>query len=95
MTKQEIVKEVCKRTGAISNECSVIIDEAFRVMEDCIKEGGTISIRGLFTIKPVVRARKVARNIAKGTQIVVPPRVSPKAKFSKEILSAMEKLSRS
>lgn len=93
MTKQEIVKEVCKRTGAISNECSTIIDEVFRVMAEGITKGETINIRRLFTILPVVRAPKTARNIAKGTQIVVPSRVSPKVKFSKEILSAMRKLS--
>lgn len=92
MTKQDIVKEVCKRTGAISNECSTIIDEAFRVMAEEVAKGETITIRGLFTIMPVVRAEKVARNITKGTQIVVPKRVSPKVKFSKEILSAMRKL---
>lgn len=92
MTKQEIVKEVCNRTGAVRSECSVIIDEVFNVLADNIADGKTINVRGLFTIMPVVRAPKTARNIAKGTQIVVPSCVSPKVKFSKFILEKMKKL---
>ena len=92
MKKQDIINEVCARTGIEKTPAKAIIDEAIDVIAKGICDGETIYLRGLFTLLPVKRKEKKAQNITAGKTIVLPERYVPKAKFSRSIIKEMQKL---
>lgn len=92
MTKKDIIDEVSRRTGVQRNTSQAVIDEAINIITENLCGGESIYIRGLFTLAPVKRAEKIARNITKKTSIVIPAHYKPHAKFSKEICKKMKEL---
>ena len=89
MTKQELIKEVCKVTGADKNVTGIVINETFEIMKQSLCKGESIYIRGLFTLSPKKRAAKTAQNISKKISIALPAHFTPHAKFAKEVRNKM------
>lgn len=92
MTKKDITEIVARRTGVSNAVVQTVIDEAIDTVARWVSEGIPIYIRGLFTISPLKRAKKVGRNIKKNEQIVIPAHYTPHAKFSNEICDKVKKL---
>lgn len=85
MTKQDIIDH-------LTNDCGLHRSSAIRAVEGviiCISgalaRGEAVTLRGFATIKPVDVAEKVGRNIATGTQLVIPAHRSVRLILSKEL----------
>lgn len=89
MTKKDIIDEVSRRTGVQRNASQAVIDEAINIITENLCGGESIYIRGLFTLAPIKRAEKIARNIGKRTAVIIPAHYEPHAKFSKELRRKM------
>ena len=85
MTKQDIIENVARKTGVSNAVVKAVIDEAIETVIHCVTDGVPVYIRGLFTLSNVKRAKKTARNITKGKQLVIPAHYAPHAKFSKKL----------
>lgn len=92
MTKQEIIEQVAHRTGIEKTATRAIIEEAISVVSENLSSGRAIYIRGLFTLAPIIRKEKVARNITKKTSIIIPQHYAPHAKFAPIIKEKMKHL---
>ena len=92
MTKQDIIENVARKTGVSNTVVKAVIDETVETVARWVSEGIPIYIRGLFTLSPLKRAKKVGRNIQKGKRIIIPAHYTPHAKFAKDICEKVKKL---
>lgn len=73
MTRQEIVHELVKRTNLTTSQATHAVEGVIEIIADALTENEPIMLRGFGTIKTVQRAAKPARNISKGTTMMLPP----------------------
>ena len=82
MTKAELVEEVSVRTGVSKHHTAVIVDGLLDAVCRTLSNGQHLEIRGFGTFK--VRARR-ARNPRSGTEVMVPAKLVPVFKPSREL----------
>lgn len=73
MTKQDIIRKLEKRTGFSLSQATHAVEGVIEIFSDALANDETILLRGFGTIKTVQRAARPARDINKGTQVMVPP----------------------
>ena len=74
MTKLEISRNLADQTGLPLTDAQRITDSMFHILKDALTNGSDIFVRGFGTFKVVYRKPKPARDIRKGTAVVVPAR---------------------
>lgn len=85
MNKNELVNELCKRTD-LRRTAAINAVEAFTdIIADAIKAGDSVTIRGFGTFKVYATKQRTARNIHKGTTVVIPERNKVKFVPSKDM----------
>ncbi|MFT4521185.1 MAG: DNA-binding protein HU-beta [Bacteroidia bacterium] len=91
MTKAEVINEIAERTGIEKNEVQQSVEVFFKVVKNSLSKGENVYFRGFgsFTLKK--RAKKVARNISKNTQITIPEHFIPKFKPAKTFVDKVKK----
>lgn len=88
MKKIEIVEHVINNT-TISRSQAIQADCVFDAIENSLCRGESVYIRGFATIKAHTSKRKKARNISKGTTVVIPAQRSAKLIISKQLKARM------
>lgn len=83
MTKADVVAEIATRTGVEKIAVQSVVEEFFTVLKDNMSKGNNVYFRGFGSFILKNRARKVARNIAKNTSIVIEPHAIPAFKPAK------------
>lgn len=73
MTKRDIIRKLEKRTGLSLSQATHAVEGVIDIFADALANNETILLRGFGTIKTVERAARPARDINKGTQVMVPP----------------------
>lgn len=92
MTKADIVVEISKQTGIDKVTVLETVEAFMDVVKNSVSNNQNVSLRdfGNFIVKK--RAQKLARNIGKGTSIIVPAHYVPVFKPSKEFTDMMKQL---
>ena len=72
MTKLEICTEIGKKTGLKTSEVEPIMEALMHTIKSTMCEGKNIYLRGFGTFYIKRKARKPARIITRGEQIIVP-----------------------
>ena len=90
MTKLELIKEICKRTGVDNASVTNTIEAMMSVMKDTMSKGECIYLRGFGSFILKHRAQKTARNISKNTTIVIDAHDFPAFKPSKSFIEKMK-----
>jgi DNA-binding protein HU-beta len=83
VTKADVVAEIAARTGVEKIAVQSVVEEFFTVLKDNMGKGNNVYFRGFGSFILKNRARKVARNIAKNTSIVIEPHAIPAFKPAK------------
>ncbi len=83
MTKADVVSAIAAKSGTPKETVAVVVDEFFEVLKDSMIKGENVYFRGFGSFILKKRARKVARNIAKNTSIIIEPHAVPAFKPSK------------
>ena len=91
MTKLELIKEICKRTGVDNTSVTNTIEAMMSVMKDTMSKGECIYLRGFGSFILKHRAQKTARNISKNQTIIVPAHDLPAFKPCKDFMEAVAK----
>lgn len=91
MTKAEVVNEIAEKTGIEKVTVQETVEAFFKVVKSSMAEGENLHFRGFgsFTLKK--RAKKVARNISKNTQLTIPEHFIPKFKPAKTFVDKIKK----
>lgn len=90
MTKAEIINQIVADTGLEKPEVIAVVESLMETMKSKMAGGNEIFLRGFGSFILKKRARKIARNITKGTSIEVPAHVIPAFKPSKEFLEEVK-----
>lgn len=91
MTKAEVINEIAERTGIEKHVVQETVESFFKVVKTSLSDGENVYFRGFgsFTLKK--RARKVARNISRNTQITIPEHFIPRFKPAKTFVDKIKK----
>lgn len=92
MTKQDVIRQMGKRTRVDPEINRSIIDTFFEVVKSAVAQGETVYIRTFGSFGPKQRAAKVARNINQNTALPLEARRVPYFKPSPELLSQVRLL---
>lgn len=83
MTKADVVAEISSKTGLEKVDVQEVLESFFQVIKSSMSDGKNVYFRGFGSFVVKKRARKVARDIAKNTSLVIPPHYVPTFKPSK------------
>lgn len=91
MTKADIVSRISAKTGMEKVDVQEVVDNFIDAVKDTMGDGNNVYFRGFGSFVVKKRAKKVARNIAKNTSIVIPPHYVPTFKPSKTFVEKVKK----
>jgi len=89
MTKADLVEEISAHTGVSKNHTAIIVDSLLDALCRTLSEGRHLEIRGFGTFKVRERRARRARNPRSGTEVMVPAKLVPVFKPSKELKAAV------
>ncbi|MCB9262732.1 MAG: integration host factor subunit beta [Flavobacteriales bacterium] len=90
MTKAEVINEIAEKTGIERAEVQQTVETFFKVVKSSMAEGNNLYFRGFGSFILKKRAKKVARNISKNTQITIPEHFIPKFKPAKTFVEKIK-----
>lgn len=85
MTKADLVEVISSETGVSRHHTGVIVDGVLDAICRALSEGRHIEIRGFGTFKVRERRARRARNPRSGSEVLVPAKLVPVFKPSKEL----------
>ena len=85
MTKADLVEQISQETGVSKNHTALIVDGLLDAFCRTLSEGRHLEIRGFGTFKVRERRARRARNPRSGTEVLVPAKLVPVFKPSKEL----------
>jgi integration host factor subunit beta len=85
MTKADLVEQIATETGVSKNHTALIVDSLLDAFCRALSEGKHLEIRGFGTFKVRERRARRARNPRSGTEVLVPAKLVPVFKPSKEL----------
>ncbi len=85
MTKADLVEEVAQVAEVTHKDAHVIVDTVFKSVVDSLKSGNKVEIRGFGSFRTRRRRGRIARNPKSGDKVLVPPKMIPFFKPSKEL----------
>ena len=89
MTKADLVEQIAERTGISRNQTAVIVDQLLDAMSRALSDHQHLEIRGFGTFKVRERRARRARNPRSGSEVLVPAKLVPVFKPSKELKAAV------
>lgn len=72
MTKQELIKQAAKTSGATQETAAAVINAALEAAADALLQGESITARGFGTLERRERKARKARDLNTGETITIP-----------------------
>jgi nucleoid DNA-binding protein len=85
MTKADLVEQIAIQTGVSKNHTAMIVDGMLDAVCRALSDGKHLEIRGFGTFKVRERRARRARNPRSGSEVMVPAKLVPVFKPSKEL----------
>src|SRR5512132_3997136 len=85
MTKADLVEAIATGTGVSKNHTAIIVDGMLDAICRALSDGKHLEIRGFGTFKVRERRARRARNPRSGSEVLVPAKIVPVFKPSKEL----------
>jgi DNA-binding protein HU-beta len=90
MIKSEIISEIAKKTGIGRSDVQLTVETLFQTIKNAMATRDQVHFRGFGSFLNKKRARKVARNIARNTALIVEEHYVPSFKPSKSFLAKIK-----
>ena len=90
MTKAAIVNEIAKTTGIDKVAVLETVEKFMDVVKDSLANGENVYLRGFGSFIVKTRSEKTARNISKGTTIIIPEHKIPAFKPAKVFMDEVK-----
>lgn len=91
MTKAEIVSEIAKATGIDKATVLETVERFMETVKDAMANGENVYLRGFGSFIIKTRSQKTARNISKGTTLIIPEHKIPAFKPAKVFMEQVKK----
>lgn len=89
MRKEEIVEYITNNTTFSRSQAQTAVDSVINAISDSLVKGESVYFRGFATFKAHTTKERKARNISKGTQMVIPAQRTVKLVVSKQLKAKM------
>ncbi len=90
MTKAEIVSEIAKATGIDKATVLETVERFMETVKDAMTNGENVYLRGFGSFIIKTRSQKTARNISKGTTLIIPEHKIPAFKPAKVFMEQVK-----
>lgn len=90
MTKAEIINEIFRKTGIEKSAVQKVVESYMTVVKNSITNNENVYLRGFGSFIVKKKAEKTARNILKGTTIIIPEHNVPAFKPSKSFVDQVK-----
>ncbi len=90
MTKAELVNQIAAQTGYDRVTVLNVVESFMENVKGSIVNNESVFLRGFGSFITKTRKEKIARNISKGTSIVVPEHKIPAFKPAKEFVKSVK-----
>ena len=90
MTKADIVNEISKSTGIDKASVLETVEKFMEIVKDSLANEEDAFLRGFGSFIVKTRSQKTARNISKGTTIIIPEHKIPAFKPAKVFLEQVK-----
>ena len=90
MTKADIVNEISKSTGIDKASVLETVEKFMEIVKDSLANEEDVFLRGFGSFIVKTRSQKTARNISKGTTIIIPEHKIPAFKPSKVFMEQVK-----
>ena len=90
MTKADIVNEIAETTGIDKVAVLETVEKFMDVVKDSLANGENVYLRGFGSFIVKTRSEKTARNISKGTTIIIPEHKIPAFKPAKVFMDEVK-----
>ncbi len=92
MTKADIVNEISKSTGIDKASVLETVEKFMEIVKDSLANEEDVFLRGFGSFIVKTRSQKTARNISKGTTIIIPEHKIPAFKPAKVFLEQVKQI---
>lgn len=89
MTKKELIVEVADKIGGTQKEAKIAIEAVIETVTECLIDGDKLSLTGFGTFEAKERAERNGINPQTLEPLVIPARMAPSFKASKNLKEAM------
>ena len=94
MIKAQIVSEISRKTGISKADIQLALETLLQTIQDAMIEGEEVHFRGFGSFVNKKRARKITRNIAQNTALIIEshyvPTFVPSKAFSAKIKESIK-----
>lgn len=90
MTKQDIVNQIAKQTGADKTTTLAVVEAFMEAVKDSLSANENVYLRGFGSFILKKRAQKTARNITQNTTMIIPEHNIPAFKPAKVFFDAVK-----
>ncbi len=92
MTKADIVNEISKSTGIDKASVLETVEKFMEIVKDSLANEEDVFLRGFGSFIVKTRSQKTARNISKGTTIIIPEHKIPAFKPAKVFMEQVKQI---
>jgi len=85
MTRTELIDGLAGRTGSEKKDVKLFLDSLTALIEDTIRQGGEVPLKGLGKFKVQNRKARIGRNPLTGAEIQIPAKTVVKFSLSKSL----------
>ena len=90
MTKADIVNEIAKSTGIDKASVLETVEKFMETVKDSLANNENVYLRGFGSFIVKTRSQKTARNISKGTTLIIPEHKIPVFKPAKVFMEQVK-----
>ena len=90
MTKADIVNEIAKSTGIDKASILETVEKFMETVKDSLANNENVYLRGFGSFIVKTRSQKTARNISKGTTLIIPEHKIPAFKPAKVFMDQVK-----
>tara|TARA_R110002124_G_scaffold112539_1_gene266702 strand:+ start:206 stop:511 length:306 start_codon:yes stop_codon:yes gene_type:complete len=94
VTKADVIAQISEKTGVDKGDVQQTLESFFTVVKDSLSDGENLYVRGFGSFINKKRARKVARNISKGTSMIIDEHFVPSFKPAKVFVEQVKESDR-
>ncbi len=91
MTKAEAITKINQKTGINRHDVQLVIESLFSVVKEANVKGETVHFRGFGSFGCKKRNKKIARNIARNTAMVIEAHYIPRFNPAKAFVASVKK----
>lgn len=85
LTKADLIQQISEAIGLQRIETEAVLNAFIYFINDALKKGNEVEIRGLGSFRIIEREPRLARNPKTGEKIQLPKRRSPQFRPSKDL----------